>query len=158
MCGVVLFGMPSSSHLLPPLLVFFFLPSQTRYNPQTNIKTTQTEISSLTSTPRLSTGLVASLLAHGIRLAAVLGHARVHRLHDIRADRGVEDLWEYEVSDCFFCLLLLLSIANPIPIPSSSSTAPSLNQKRTFGRGCVAPLAEPSAERIETVGRDAIVI
>jgi hypothetical protein len=29
--------------------------------------------------------------------------------------------------------------------------------KRTLGRGCEAPLAEPSAERIETVGREAIV-
>lgn len=34
---------------------------------------------------------MTSLLAHGVRLALVLGHAGVNVLHDIRADRSTED-------------------------------------------------------------------
>ena len=34
---------------------------------------------------------MTSLLAHGVRLTLVLGHASVNLLHDIRADRGAED-------------------------------------------------------------------
>lgn len=44
-----------------------------------------------TSSPGLSRSLVASLLAHSIRLALVLGHAGVNSLHDIRSDRAGED-------------------------------------------------------------------
>lgn len=36
--------------------------------------------------PRLSSRLVAGLGAHGVRLARVLGHVGVHRLHNVRAD------------------------------------------------------------------------
>ena len=46
----------------------------------------------LTSAPRLGRGLVTGLLADGIRLPLVLGHAGVDVLDDIRADRGAEDL------------------------------------------------------------------
>lgn len=46
---------------------------------------------SLTSSPRLSRGLVTGLLAHCVRLALVLGHAGVNLLHDIRSDRAGED-------------------------------------------------------------------
>lgn len=49
---------------------------------------------SLTSAPRLGRGLVAGLLADGVRLPLVLGHAGVDVLDDIRADRGAEDLGE----------------------------------------------------------------
>lgn len=48
----------------------------------------------LTSAPRLSRGLVTSLLADGVRLPLVLGHAGVDVLDDIRADGGAEDLGE----------------------------------------------------------------
>lgn len=71
---------------------------------------------SRTGTPGLSTGLVASLLAHSVRLALVLGHAGVDGparmlamilrfvvdaaglcvLDNIRADRGLEDVREGE--------------------------------------------------------------
>lgn len=44
----------------------------------------------LTSSPRLGRGLVTSLLADGVRLALVLGHAGVNLLDDIRADRAQE--------------------------------------------------------------------
>ena len=37
---------------------------------------------------------MTGLLADGVRLALVLGHAGVDVLHDIRADRGREDLGE----------------------------------------------------------------
>lgn len=47
--------------------------------------------SKLTSSPRLSRGLVTGLLAHGVRLALVLGHSGVDVLDDIRADRARED-------------------------------------------------------------------
>jgi hypothetical protein len=46
---------------------------------------------SATSSPRLGRGLVTGLLAHGVRLALVLGHAGVNVLHDIRADGSTED-------------------------------------------------------------------
>jgi hypothetical protein len=49
---------------------------------------------SATSAPRLSRGLVTSLLADGVRLPLVLGHAGVDVLDDIRADGGAEDLGE----------------------------------------------------------------
>lgn len=45
---------------------------------------------SLTSSPRLGRGLVTGLLADGVRLPLVLGHAGVHLLDDIRADRAQE--------------------------------------------------------------------
>ena len=45
----------------------------------------------LTSSPRLGRGLVTGLLAHGVRLALVLGHAGVNLLDDVRADRAGED-------------------------------------------------------------------
>lgn len=45
----------------------------------------------LTSSPRLSRGLVTGLLAHGVRLALVLGHAGMDLLDNIRADRARED-------------------------------------------------------------------
>ena len=48
----------------------------------------------LTSSPRLGRGLVTGLLADGVRLTLVLGHAGVHLVDDIRADRGTEDLGE----------------------------------------------------------------
>ena len=47
---------------------------------------------SLTSSPGLSRGLVASLLADGVRLTLVLGHALVNLLDDIRADGAQEHL------------------------------------------------------------------
>lgn len=47
---------------------------------------------SATSTPTLSTRLMTGLLAHGIGLASVLRDTGVHRLHDIRTDRGIENL------------------------------------------------------------------
>lgn len=37
---------------------------------------------------------MTGLLADGVRLAFVLGHASVDVFHDIRADRGREDLGE----------------------------------------------------------------
>lgn len=46
---------------------------------------------SLTSSPGLSRGLVTGLLAHGVRLALVLGHALVNLLDDVRSDRAGED-------------------------------------------------------------------
>ena len=46
---------------------------------------------SLTSSPRLSRGLVSGLLAHGVRLTLVLGHSSVNLLDDIRSDRTGED-------------------------------------------------------------------
>jgi len=65
----------------------------------------------LTGTPRLSRGLMASLLAHSIWLPLVLGHASVDGsvaisantlsnfmhiliLDNVRADWGLEHLWE----------------------------------------------------------------
>lgn len=47
---------------------------------------------SLTSSPGLGRGLVASLLAHGVRLPLVLRHAGVHLLDNIGADGAGEDL------------------------------------------------------------------
>jgi len=47
----------------------------------------------LTSTPGLSGGLVASLLAHGIRLTLVLGHSGVNGLNDIGSNGREEDLY-----------------------------------------------------------------
>merc|ERR1711988_1840038 len=47
---------------------------------------------STASTPGLSGSLVTSLLAHGVWLPLVLRHAGVHRLHDVRADRRLEDV------------------------------------------------------------------
>lgn len=45
----------------------------------------------LTSSPRLGRGLVTGLLAHGVGLALVLGHALVDILDDIGTDGGGED-------------------------------------------------------------------
>mmetsp|Transcript_20325 Transcript_20325/g.53070 ORF Transcript_20325/g.53070 Transcript_20325/m.53070 type:complete len:420 (-) Transcript_20325:2-1261(-) len=42
-------------------------------------------------TPRLSRGLVAGSVRHGVRLAVVLGHVRVNEADKVRADRGRED-------------------------------------------------------------------
>lgn len=46
---------------------------------------------SRTGTPRLSRGLVTSLLAHGVGLTLVLSHAGVNLLDDVRSDRAGED-------------------------------------------------------------------
>ena len=46
---------------------------------------------SRTGTPRLSRGLVTSLLAHSVGLTLVLGHASVNLLNDIGSDRAGED-------------------------------------------------------------------
>ena len=46
---------------------------------------------STTSSPRLSRGLVTSLLADGVWLALVLGHTSVHLLDDIRSDGAQEN-------------------------------------------------------------------
>jgi hypothetical protein len=51
-----------------------------------------------TSTPRLSRGLVTSLLAHGIWLTLVLRNSGVDGLDDIRSDRSSEDLYSKPVS------------------------------------------------------------
>jgi hypothetical protein len=92
----------------------------------------------LTSTPRLSRSLVTSLLAHGIWLTLILGHSSVYCLNDIRSDRRGEDLYN-----------------------SNQHISSTLHQQifpscRTFGRGWVTPLAVPSADRMVTVGREAI--
>jgi hypothetical protein len=49
---------------------------------------------SLTSAPRLGRGLVTGLLADGVRLALVLGHAGVDVFDDVGANRGRENLGE----------------------------------------------------------------
>jgi hypothetical protein len=46
---------------------------------------------STTGTPRLSRGLVTSLLAHGVGLTLVLGHSGVNLLDNVRSDRAGED-------------------------------------------------------------------
>lgn len=51
---------------------------------------------SATSSPRLSGGLVTSLLAHSVRLALVFGDALVDLLDDIETDGGGEDRGERE--------------------------------------------------------------
>jgi hypothetical protein len=100
---------------------------------------------------------VAGLFAHGIGLAPVLRNTGVYSLHDIRADRGVEDLCNTLISLSLFPIIP--NNPNPrVSIPSPITTQDQNTElNRTFGRGCVAPLAVPSAERIVTVGRDAIV-
>jgi hypothetical protein len=82
---------------------------------------------------------MTSLLAHGIGLTSVLGDSGVHSLHDIWSDGRVEDL-----------------IQSPLAaVLSHQGTEGS--RVYTFGSGWVAPLAVPSAERMVTVGREAIV-
>ena len=84
----------------------------------------------LTGTPRLSRGLMASLLAHSIWLPLVLGHASVDGSAAISANT-----LQFHVAFSYWTM---------------SGRIGALN---TSGRGCVELLAEPSADRMETVGR-----
>ena len=105
-----------------------------------------------TSTPGLSRGLVASFLAHGIWLTLILRNTGVDGLDDIRSDGRSEDLFNCN------------QLAPPMPFPSSKHNSHTIanspneifRDARTFGRGWVAPLAVPSADKMVTVGREAI--
>jgi hypothetical protein len=57
----------------------------------TSTRNTRNTSNGTTGTPRLSRGLVTSLLAHSVRLTLVLGHASVNLLNDIGSDRAGED-------------------------------------------------------------------
>jgi hypothetical protein len=98
----------------------------------------------LTSTPGLSRSLVTSLLAHGIWLALILRNTSVDGLDDIRSDRSSEDLYFNSISSI------------PLHLHAHTTNQRANRGSRTFGRGWVAPLAEPSAFRMVTVGREAI--
>lgn len=58
-------------------------------------------------TPRLGAGLMAGVGRHGVRLAVVLPHVRVHKLDHVRADGDLEDSWK---SDALSTLLALVSV------------------------------------------------
>ena len=73
----------------------------------------------LTSTPRLSRGLVTSLLAHGIWLTLVLRNTSVDGLDDIRSNGRSEDLY-----NCY-------QLAFLIPFPSSRIILPPIANSST---------------------------
>lgn len=67
-------------------------PCQLQHRTRTHeTQKNHTEGPKLTSSPRLSRGLVTSLLADSVRLTLVLVHASVNMLNDIRSDRAGED-------------------------------------------------------------------
>lgn len=86
-----------------------------------------------TSSPGLGRGLVAGLLAHGVRLALVLGHA------------GVDSPGRVLVN-CSSSLLRLQK-------GSYWTMSGRMGALKTFGRGWVLEEALPSAEMMVTTGR-----
>lgn len=92
---------------------------------------------SRTGTPRLSTGLVASLLAHCVRLTLVLGHAGVHSP------------------------ALLLAMLSRFLVASAFCAYWTMSGRigalKTFGRVRVSLPAAPSAPWTVTVGREDMV-
>lgn len=91
---------------------------------------------SRTGTPGLSTGLVASLLAHSVRLALVLSHAGV--------DLPVR------------LLAHLSSFSSSCAVFSYWTMSARMGALKTLGRVTVLLEAEPSAPMTVTVGRDMV--
>jgi len=93
---------------------------------------------SRTSSPRLSRGLVTSLLAHGVWLSLVLGHTSV-------------DGPDVSISD------FSLPPHRRRFVKSYWTMSGRIGALKTFGNGWVASLALPSAEMMVTVGRVVIL-
>jgi len=84
---------------------------------------------------------MTSLLAHGVWLTLVLGHASV----DLPAVPKVSQRWSQRCA----------SISEGDEGLSYWTMSGRIGALKTFGRGCVLELAEPSAER--TVTREEFV-
>jgi hypothetical protein len=92
---------------------------------------------SRTGTPRLGAGLVAGLLAHGVRLALVLGHASVHRPA--------------------IALVLVLVAVCLRRWRAYCTMSGRMGALKTLGSGWLSWLGAPSAPWMVTVGRDMVV-
>ncbi len=99
----------------------------------------------LTSSPGLGRGLVTSLLSDSVWLTLVLGHSGV--------DSPVKRFNQQLLPSSHRCSSAQLRVSWTYWTISGR-----IGEVKTFGSGWVTPLAVPSADRIVTVGLDAISV